>query len=181
MKLVSYFFLMTLLLSPLSKAETISGNWSVAAGTGAYMGENYIGAAYGSENKKHITEFSYGLTEGDFGSDVEQFNLQYSFSPFEMNLGKFRSNILGIGTILSRWNSSAGFVTSPSQYPEQGYYPMTRYRLSLLLSHMWDFKNFSVFVNWALLDQTAIALYNNPEYVDRQEIWSLGFGLRWAW
>ena len=181
MRLVSYLFLMTLLLSPLSKAESISGNWSVAAGTGAYMGENYIGAAYTSVNQKHTTEISYGVTEGEFGSDVEQMNLQYSFSPVEMNWGPLRTNLLGIGMILSRWNSSAGFVNSPSQYPEEGYYAMTRYRLSLLFSHMWNFKKLTVFVNWALLDQTAIALYNNPEYVDRQEVWSSGFGLRWSW
>ncbi len=171
---------MTLLLSPLARTDEVSGQWSVATGKGAYMGQSYWGAAYTSVNQKHNTEISYGVTEGEFGSDVEQVNIQYSFSPLELNWGQLRTNILGMGMVLSRWNSSAGFVNSPSQYPEQGYYPMTRYRLSLLFSHLWNFKKFTIFINWALLDQTAIALYNNPEYVDRQEIWSSGFGIRWS-
>lgn len=156
-------------------------NWSVISGTGAYMGERYLGAAYSSENSKHFTEFSYGQTSGEFTSDVEQFNLRYTYSPFSFAAGLIESNILGFGFIVSRWNGPDGFVTLPSPYPEAGYYPMTRYRLSLALSNTWTYKDFTFFIDWALLDQIAIALYNNPEYVSSKDIWSSGFGLRWKW
>lgn len=156
-------------------------SWSLATGAGAYMGEQYIGPAYVSENLKHVTELTYGRTDGIYGTDVEQFNLQYSYSPFDYQIKKIRTNILGIGFILSHWNSSMGFIDSPEQYPEDNYYPMTRFRSSLLFTHSWTYQNWSIFVNWALLDQIAIALYNNPEYTNKKEIWSSGFGLRWSW
>jgi len=155
--------------------------WSLTTGAGAYMGEQYIGTAYASENLKHLTELTDGKTDGVYAADVEQINLQYSYSPFSYQIVKMQTNILGIGFILSHWNGSTGFIESPEQYPEKNYYPMTRYRASLLFTHSWTYQNWSVFVNWALLDQTAIALYNNPEYTNKKEIWSSGFGLRWAW
>lgn len=176
MKTILWIFLSLLLFSYPSFAT-----WSLTTGAGAYMGEQYIGTAYASKNLKHLTELTYGRTDGIYGADVEQLNLQYSYSPFDYQIKKFQTNILGIGFILSRWNSSMGFIESPEHYPEDNYYPMTRYRASLLFTHSWTYQNWSVFANWALLDQTAIALYNNPEYSNKKEIWSSGFGLRWTW
>lgn len=175
MKKTQFIFLSLLVFSLKSFAT-----WSLTTGAGSYQGHRYIGAAYNSENLKHITELTYGRTEGIIGSDVEQLNLHYSYSPFSYQIQKLQTNILGIGFILSRWNSSAGFIDSPEQYPEKNYYPMTRYRISLLLTHAWTYRNWSFFVNWALLDQTAIALYNNPEYAHKNEVWSSGFGLRYT-
>lgn len=177
MKTISWALLSLLLTF---SSETFA-HWSLATGAGAYMGEQYLGGAYVSENYKHVTELTYGKTEGYYGADVEQFNLQYNYSPFDFQIKNFHTNILGVGFIISRWNSGTSFVNSPSQYPEDTYYPTTRYRTSLLFTHTWTYENWSVFVNWALLDQTAIALYNNPEYKYKKEVWSSGIGLRWIW
>ena len=171
---------LALLLLLLYSAQSLA-TWSLTTGAGAYMGEKYIGASYTSKNEKHLAELTYGKTDGEYAPDAEQFNLQYVFSPFDLQIGKAHTNILGLGLIVSRWNSSAGHIFVADHYPEDNYYPMTRYRASLLFSHAWTFKKLSLFINWALLDQTAIALYNNPDYWDTKEIWSSGFGLRWSW
>lgn len=161
-------------------APSTFADWSVVAGTGSYMGEQHLGFSYESQNEKHQTDLSYGKTPGVLGNDIDQINLKYLFSPLNYQRGPLKTNILGIGMILSRWQSSAGFIESPSQYPETHYYSVTRYRSALLLSHTWSYKGLTLYVDWALLDQVAIALANNQELQQEKSAWSSGFGLRWS-
>ena len=158
-------------------------DWSVVAGSGSYMGDRHLGLAYQSENGSHQTDFTYGKTPGILGPDVDQLNLKYIYSPFRWSLASeslpATTNILGIGFLLSRWQSSEGFLSSPSQYPEDDYYSPTRYRTALVLSHQWVYKQASLYFDWVLLDQVGIALYNNDKYLSEKNAWSGGFGFRW--
>lgn len=156
-----------------------NADWYLVTGTGTYMGERHIGFGYASQNGVHLTDLSYGQTPGIYGNDVDQLNVKYTFSPFDAQLGSARTNILGIGLLLTRWQSSGAFFTSPEPYPAENYYSPTQYRGALVLTHKWIYKNLQVYFDWALLDQLAIALFNNDKYVSKDSVWAGGFGLRW--
>lgn len=155
-------------------------SWTVGLGTGSYMGDRHVGVGYVSDNQKHFSEISYGKTEGILSSEVDQINLKYVFSPFEYVFDdKIKTNILGFGILLSRWQSSDAFLQSESQYPEEYYYSQTRYRTSVVISQTWSYQNLQVYVDWVMLDQKLIALFNNDEYWRERNAWTSGFGMRW--
>ncbi|MFP5518789.1 MAG: hypothetical protein ACLGGX_02710 [Bdellovibrionia bacterium] len=168
------FMILILLFSSSSFAD-----WSLLAGSGSYMGERHLGITYTSENQKHSTDVSYGQTAGVISEDVEQLNLKYVYSPFSYSYKKVESNILGVGTLISNWRSSKAFVESPSQYPTSDYYSQTKFRLGLVLSSEIKYDKLSFYVDWVLLDQVAIALFNNTKYTSDPNTWAGGFGLRW--
>lgn len=171
------------IITMLSWSSWAQADWTLVAGSGSYMGEKYLGVSHQSENQNHQTDFSYGQTPGILGPNVDQLNLKYLYSPFAWSPSTLalpaKTNILGVGLLLTRWQSSEGYINSPSQYPSADYYSATRYRTALVLSHQWTFKNLSVYADWVLLDQMGIALFNNDKYLDEKKAWSGGFGFRW--
>ena len=155
-------------------------SWTIGGGTGSYMGDRNFGFGFNSENRKHFSEFSYGKTDGILGPEVDQLNFKYVYSPFEYTLlDKMKTNVIGFGILLSRWQSSDAFLQSESQYPEEYYYSQNRYRTSIVFSQNWNYQNLQFYIDWVMLDQKLIALFNNDEYWREKDAWTSGFGFRW--
>lgn len=164
-------------------AFATSSQWQVQAGTGAYAGEKQLGLGYISANERHQFELGYGWTLAASEKNVEQINLKYIYSPFQMSFRVFNqritTNVAGLGIQISRWLDDRGYVTSPSQYPEEHYYAQTRYRATILFETHFQMKGAQLYLHSGLLDQWAIAVYNNPDLQGERYIWGSGFGLRW--
>lgn len=154
-------------------------DWGLGYGTGAYLGEQRFGVAKSLREGRHLFEFSYGKTPGIRAGDVDQINASYIYSPWRWGLGSVSTNLLGVGVSLSRWQSAEAFLQTSDPYPEEHYYSQNRLRPALVFSHQWSFQRVQVFIDWSLLDQVLIALYNNTKYWGDSAIWSMGFGLRW--
>lgn len=160
--------------------STISlASWGLGAGTGSYMGQKHIFISYESQNSRHNTDFGYGFTKGELGSDIEQINFRYTYSPFKINFGKVSTNLLGAGILTNRWQSSEAFWESPDQYPETYYYGPTLRRAALVLTQKWNYENFQFYADWAVVDYVLIAIYNNESYRKDLQIWGGGVGLRY--
>lgn len=160
-----------------------SGRWQMQLGSGSYGGEKQVGVGYLSSNGRHQSELGYGWTLGVSEKNVEQINFKYVYSPFILSSRildkRFTTNIVGIGVQVSRWLDERGYVSSPSQYPERYYYAQTRYRSVFMLESHFHFKSIQVYIHSGLLDQWAIAAFNNEELQKEKYIWASGFGLRW--
>jgi len=173
-------FILILNLFSLTFTSTALADLHVVIGRGSYMGEKHYGINYTSENLKHSTDLTYGNTEGVLGPDLDQINIKYVYSPFNpITIDQLQIDPIKIGGILSSWQSSNAYINSYQQYPEDDYYPANKFRGSLVLTHSWSYKNLQIYIDWVMLDQVAIALYNNSKYIDRHNIWAGGFGLRW--
>ncbi|WII73188.1 hypothetical protein QJS83_04790 [Bdellovibrio sp. 22V] len=155
-------------------------DWGVGAGTGSYMGDRHFGVNYTSESQRHMTEFSYGETPGILGGRVRQLNLKYVYSPLQSIYHEVTTNWIGIGALLSRCLCSDTFVTNPDVYPESNYYDETAYRVGLVFATKLNWRNWEGYWDWTLLDQVAIAIYNNNRYASKPEAyWASGFGVRY--
>lgn len=174
----SLLLAISLMVSVMAKAS-FAGSWGLGAGTGSYMGQRHFFVSYTSENRRHQTDFGYGFTEGKIGSDIEQVNIKYTYSPFRYSFGDLKTNILGAGFILNRWQSSEAFWESPDQYPETHYYGQTLRRVALVFTQKWSYYKWEAYIDWALMDYVLIAVYNNESYRNKIEIFGGGFGLRY--
>lgn len=175
-----FLALTAIFLSSFLAESASASQWSLMAGSGSYMGASHVGFHYQSYSDRHGWDLTYGKTLGDLGDDIDQLNVKYLYSHFAYSLGNLKTNILGIGLLGTRWQSAAGYVDSPSQYPSDNYYSPTRWRFGLVLGQTWVYKKFSFYLDWVLLDQAVIALYNNDRFVDGESAWSGGFGMRWG-
>lgn len=175
-----FFVLTAIFLSSFLAESASASQWSLLAGSGSYMGETHLGIHYLSSTGRHGVDLSYGQTQGEASNNVDQLNVKYLYSPFFVGFGDLKTNVLGIGILASRWQSSAGFIDSPGQYPADNYYSPTRWRFGLVLGQTWTYRWLSLYLDWVLLDQVAIALYNNDRFVEGASAWSGGFGVRWG-
>lgn len=175
MKLRKIIILVLSLWSELAVAQ-----WGVAYGTGSYMGDRHFGVAYTSESGNHNTVFTYGTTPGILGSDVQQLNLKYVYSPFHSSYQEIKTNWLGMGFLVSRCLCDEMFIKNSGVYPEDNYYDETAYRLGLVFATMVQWKNWEAYWDWTLLDQIAIAVYNNDRFANKaRSYWAGGFGVRY--
>lgn len=175
MRFSIYLILILSLWSELAIAQ-----WGVALGTGSYMGDRHYGVAYTSESGNHQTEFSYGTTPGIIGDEVRQLSLKYIYSPFHSSYRGVTTNWIGLGAMVTRCLCEETFVENSDVYPEDDYYDETAYRFGLVLASTVQWKNWEAYWDWTLLDQVAIAVYNNDRFRDRAErYWASGVGLRY--
>ncbi|MNK07378.1 hypothetical protein D3C87_252910 [compost metagenome] len=169
-------FLSSLVLLMTSSALA---DWSLVGGMGAFMGEHYLGGSYRSNNDKHRSDLTIGFTEGIYQSTTYQLNFKYLYSPVQREYEDFTTNYAGIGVMVTRCLCSEGFVQNLDIYPERNYYDETAYRFGLVVSHQVRWKKVEFYWDWVLLDQLAIAVYNNPSLRQRPEDYvSAGLGLR---
>lgn len=161
-------------------SELAIAQWGVALGTGSYMGDRHFGVAYTSESGNHTTVFTHGTTPGILGNQVEQLNLKYIYSPFHSAFAGVTTNWLGLGGLISRCLCDETFIKNSGVYPEDNYYDATAYRFGLVLATTVQWKSLELYWDWTLLDQIAIAVYNNDRYAHKTEsYWAGGFGLRY--
>jgi hypothetical protein len=170
-------FLSILFCCTFAKAE-----WGAVAQTSGYLGTYAVGATYETTNEHHFFDMGLGMSPGIVESDVYQLNLKYVFSPFEYEFGAsgYRTNIVGIGVMAARCLCDETFIHNLSVYPEANYYDETAWRFGLVFENTLRHRDFQIYWNWVLLDQIAIAGYNNPHIRDYPlDYWSAGIGIRY--
>ncbi|MEN0057425.1 MAG: hypothetical protein AAGB31_01215 [Bdellovibrio sp.] len=160
---------------------TARAEWGVVLGLSGYLGSYYAGASFLSENERHNVDITLGVSPGIIDEEVYQIGARYVYSPFEYQFERFplKTNILSFGILVTRCLCDDTFVQNLSIYPEHNYYDETAYRFGLVLEHNLKWESFTFFFNWVLLDQIAIASYNNPHIRQRPlDFWSAGLGIR---
>lgn len=175
--LINPFLSAVLLLGLLSVPA--HSEWGPVSGTSGYQGEFYLGGSHRSENERHNTDISIGVTQGIIGGEFYQLNLKYVYSPYIKNFKKFSTNFIGVGALLTRCLCDDVFIENVDPYPEGNYYDETAYRSAVVFSSKIYWKDVEIYWDWLLLDQILIAYYNNPNMRNQPlENWSAGVGLR---
>lgn len=155
--------------------------WGPVLGMSGYLGSYYGGATYRSENKRHTSDITLGMSPGIIDEDIYQIAYSYTYSPFNLDfkIPHWSTNILGVGALITRCLCEEAFVRNGSIYPEKNYYDNTAYRIGLVFSANFRTKDLEFYWNWILLDQYLIAAFNNPGMRRAPlEYWSTGIGLR---
>jgi hypothetical protein len=154
-------------------------DWGPHFGSGGYLGGFYVGATHRSFEQTHAFDLSLGVTRGILEKEVYQLNAKYTYSPFRWSFPKIKTNIMGIGLLLTRCLCDEVFSKNLDIYPEPNYYDETAYRLGLVFSTIVIWRDFEIYWDWVLLDQILLANYNNPEMRRYPfEHWSAGIGVR---
>lgn len=167
-----YILILTLIIS-----KSTLASFYVHTGTGAYLGEKYLGLSWESENQNHFLDLNYGITQEDVENQIDQMNMKYTYFPITGQMAPFTIQYLGLTVQVSRWQSDEAFFDSPDRYNDKYYYQQTRYRSALGISNQLRYKKIIITTDVVFLDQKLITYYNN----DDENIWHFinwGLGLK---
>ena len=127
---------------------------------GGFFGKYSLGAVYRWREKNNF-EMSLGLYSiGE--KDFHQVNLAYRRSIWLLLWDEHHFSPVQLGFfVVTAIDNDSYFYTSPSKYPDKGYYDQTAYRYGLEYSTSYAYHQYEFSYYLRVMDTGIIALYNN--------------------